>query len=120
VGLFLERDQLYARIEDRVDRMIAEGLVEEVAELRARGYDLSVNSMNSLGYKQIYCYLEGLVNWQEAVEDIKRETRRYAKRQYTWFNKDKRIHWINVADYSKPDILLEKIYNIMEGQLYGI
>jgi tRNA dimethylallyltransferase len=120
VGLFLERDHLYARIEERVDKMIADGLVEEVAELRERGYDLSLNSMKALGYKQIYCYLEGLITWQETLQDIKRETRRYAKRQYTWFNKDKRIHWINVADYSKPDILLEKIYNIMEGQLYGI
>ncbi len=117
VGLFLERDQLYARIEDRVDKMIADGLVEEVAELRENGYDLSLNSMKALGYKQIYCYLEGMITWEETVQDIKRETRRYAKRQYTWFNKDKRIQWINVADYSSPDILLKKIYNLMEGQL---
>ncbi|PKM77730.1 MAG: tRNA (adenosine(37)-N6)-dimethylallyltransferase MiaA [Firmicutes bacterium HGW-Firmicutes-15] len=120
VGLFLERDQLYARIEERVDKMIADGLVEEVAELREKGYDLSLNSMKALGYKQIYCYLEGMITWQETLQDIKRETRRYAKRQYTWFNKDKRIQWINVADYSNPAILVKKIYNLMEGQLYSM
>ncbi|MDD3363581.1 MAG: tRNA (adenosine(37)-N6)-dimethylallyltransferase MiaA [Syntrophomonas sp.] len=117
VGLFLERDQLYARIEERVDKMVADGLVEEVAELRENGCDLSKNSMKALGYKQIYSYLEGMITWQETLQDIKRETRRYAKRQYTWFNKDKRIQWINVSDYSNPDVLLNKIYDIMEGQL---
>lgn len=120
VGLFLERDPLYTRIEERVDKMIADGLVEEVAELRENGYDLSLNSMKALGYKQIYCYLEGMITWQDTLQDIKRETRRYAKRQYTWFNKDKRIQWINVADDANPAILLKKIYNLMEGQLYSM
>lgn len=116
VGLFLARDQLYARIEERVDKMMADGLVEEVAELRENGCDLSLNSMKALGYKQVYSYLEGMITWQEALGEIKRETRRYAKRQYTWFNKDQRIQWINVSDYSKPGVLLNKIYDIMEGQ----
>jgi tRNA dimethylallyltransferase len=117
VGLYLERDLLYARIEQRVDNMMADGLLEEVAELREKGYDLTLNSMKALGYKQVYCYLEGMITWQETLQEIKRETRRYAKRQYTWFNKDRRIQWVNVADYSNPTVLLKKIYKIMEGQL---
>ncbi|MDD4802712.1 MAG: tRNA (adenosine(37)-N6)-dimethylallyltransferase MiaA [Syntrophomonas sp.] len=118
VGLFLEREQLYNRIEERVDKMVADGLLEEVAGLREKGYDLTLNSMNALGYKQIFSYLEGWITWPEALDDIKRETRRFAKRQYTWFNKDQRIQWLNVADYSSSSALLEKIYSLLEGQLY--
>ncbi len=117
VGLFLARDQLYARIEGRVDQMIADGLVEEVAELREKGYDLSLNSMKALGYQQIFGYLEGWTTWTETLQEIKRETRRYAKRQYTWFNKDKRIQWINVAEYSDSKALLKKMCDLVEGQL---
>ena len=117
VGLYLDRIELYARIEERVDKMMAAGLVEEVVLLREKGYDLSMNSMQALGYKQIYCYLEGLLTWEETLQEIKKETRRFAKRQYTWFNKDKRIKWINVTDYATHASLLEKIYGLMEGQL---
>jgi tRNA dimethylallyltransferase len=120
VGLFLDRDQLYARIEERVDKMIADGLVDEVIELRQKGYNLSLNSMNALGYKQICCYLDGMITWEEAVQDIKRETRRYAKRQYTWFNKDKRIQWINIGEYSNPTTLRKKMYDLVEGQLLSM
>jgi tRNA dimethylallyltransferase len=120
VGLYLERSQLYARIDERVDQMIVDGLVEEVAHLRERGCDLSLNSMQALGYKQVYSYLEGMLSWEETLRDIKRETRRFAKRQYTWFNKDKRIKWINVAEYSNTTRLLEKICDLMEGQLFRV
>ena len=117
VGLYLDRVELYRRIDQRVDNMIAAGLVEEVVQLREKGYDLSMNSMQALGYKQVYSYLEGMLNWDETVQEIKQETRRFAKRQYTWFNKDKRIHWVNVADYPDSSHLMEKIYAFVEGQL---
>jgi len=120
VGLYLDRAELYARIEQRVDRMIKEGLIEEVADLRERGYDLSMNSLQALGYKQVYNYLEGMLTYEGMVNEIKKETRNYAKRQYTWFNKDKRISWLNLADYSNPDLLLEKICGLMEGQLLRV
>ena len=120
VGLFLARDQLYARIEERVDRMIADGLVDEVAELRENGYNLSLNSMKALGYQQIFGYLEGMLTWPETLQEIKRETRRFAKRQYTWFNKDKRIQWINVAEYPDSRALLKKMCDLVEGQLYSM
>lgn len=118
VGLYLERNQLYARINERVDKMIEDGLLEEVVQLRERGCDLSLNSMQALGYRQIYSYLEGMLSWEETLREIKRETRRYAKRQYTWFNKDKRITWIDIDQYSNTNILLDKICDIMEGQLF--
>jgi tRNA dimethylallyltransferase len=117
VGLYLDRIELYARIEARVDKMMAAGLVEEVVLLRKKGYDLTTNAMQALGYKQIYCYLEGLLTWEETLQEIKKETRRFAKRQYTWFNKDQRIMWINVTDYATHASLLEKIYGLMAGQL---
>jgi tRNA dimethylallyltransferase len=116
VGLYLDRIELYARIDERVDKMFAEGLVQEVEGLRANGYDLSLNSMQALGYKQIYCYLEGWLTWPETLREIKKETRRFAKRQYTWFNKDQRIQWINVGDYADHSLLLAKICELVEGQ----
>ena len=109
VGLYLERLELYQRIDMRVDTMLQNGLVEEVQTLREKGYDLSFNSMQALGYKQAFNYLEGFISREQMAEEIKRETRRYAKRQYTWFNKDKRIYWINVLEYPNEEELTEKI-----------
>lgn len=116
VGLYLERQELYNRINQRVNDMFKNGLIEEVHDLRQQGYDLSLNSMQALGYKQVYYYLEGFITKEEMIEDIKKETRRYAKRQFTWFNKDKRIYWINIKDYPEPDLLVRKISTYIEGQ----
>ncbi|MEA4924378.1 MAG: tRNA (adenosine(37)-N6)-dimethylallyltransferase MiaA [Syntrophomonadaceae bacterium] len=120
IGLYMDRTELYARIEQRVDAMIKEGLVEEVARLREKGYDLSMNSMQALGYKQVYNYLEGLLTYAAMVYEIKKETRNFAKRQYTWFNRDKRIHWFNLTEFSNSEIILEKICDLMEGQLIRV
>ncbi len=116
VGLFLERSQLYTRIDQRVDQMMTDGFMDEVIGLRKKGYDLSLNSMNSLGYKQVHYYLQGMLTKDEMLRDIKRETRHFAKRQYTWFNKDKRIHWVNVEETSDGRMLGKKIRSILEGQ----
>lgn len=120
VGLYLDRIHLYARIEERVERMIGEGLVDEVAQLREKGYNLTHNSMQALGYKQVYGYLEGMLTWADCVQEIKKETRRFAKRQYTWFNKDGRIHWVNVDDYGSTAEILDKICRIVEGQFQAM
>ncbi|MFA7076977.1 MAG: tRNA (adenosine(37)-N6)-dimethylallyltransferase MiaA [Syntrophomonas sp.] len=120
VGLYMDRIQLYARIEERVDKMMKEGLLDEVAQLREQGYDLSMNSMQALGYKQVYSYMEGMLTWHDMLKEIKKETRNFAKRQYTWFNKDKRIRWVNVGDYSDDSLLIEKICELMEGQLQKV
>lgn len=109
VGLYLDREALYSRINYRVEEMIKQGLVEEVQALRKKGYEQSLNAMQALGYKQVYFYLEGFIKWDDMVDEIKRETRRYAKRQYTWFKKDNRIHWVDVKDYPDDKELAKKI-----------
>lgn len=116
VGLYLERENLYKRINDRVDQMLANGLIEEFKRLRELGYGLHNNAMQALGYKQILFYLDGLLTYQEMVNEIKQETRRYAKRQYTWFKRDQRIAWFDVGETPENE-LVEKICGYMEGQL---
>lgn len=117
VGLYLERSMLYSRIETRVDQMIVEGLVEEVSRLGTKGHTANLNSMQALGYKQVWAFLEGKLTYEEMVQAIKDETRRFAKRQYTWFNKDKRIQWLDVAAYDDTQVLVTKICEILNGQL---
>ena len=112
----MERTHLYARIEERVDQMLGEGLVEEVIRLRSQGYQAGLNSMQALGYKQVWAYLEGRLDYAGMVRAIKDETRRFAKRQYTWFKKDQRIRWVDVGSYGETGALVEKICDIMDGQ----
>jgi tRNA dimethylallyltransferase len=94
IGLQKEREELYRRIDARVDEMIGEGLKEEVARILEMGYAPSLKAMQSLGYKQIISHLQGEYDLAEAVRLIKRDTRRYARRQVTWFKADPEIHWI--------------------------
>ncbi len=98
IGLTMERGMLYKKIEDRVDEMINSGLIDEVKCLLKKGYDENISSMTGVGYRQVIGYLRGDYNLEEAVRLIKRDTKRYAKRQYTWFNKDKRIEWFSIDD----------------------
>ena len=98
IGLAVEREALYRAIERRVDGMISAGLVEEVRSLLARGYRSDLKPMTGLGYKEITAFIEGRSTLAEAVELIKRNTRRYAKRQLTWFRKDKEIKWFSPGD----------------------
>lgn len=95
-GLEMDRNRLYARIEARVDEQIRQGLVQEVAGLVEKGHDENLPSMQGLGYKEIIRYLRGEYDLETAVSLLKRDTRRFAKRQYTWFRADKRIGWVSV------------------------
>ena len=97
VGLRRERKTLYRRIEARVDAMLAQGLVEETERLLAIGLSPDLPSMQGLGYRQIVPYLQGKRSLDEAVAILKRDTRRYAKRQMTWFRADPKIHWLDLA-----------------------
>ena len=119
-GFYLERNELYQRINQRVDEMLAQGLVEEVISLRAKGYGPELNSMQALGYKQVLFYLDGFLTKEEMVNEIKRETRHFAKRQITWFKKDQRIQWLNVSKYNDLAQLVEKIANVIEGRLPAV
>ncbi|MCJ8502800.1 tRNA (adenosine(37)-N6)-dimethylallyltransferase MiaA [Desulfatitalea alkaliphila] len=94
IGLELPREQLYARIDRRVDAMLAEGLLDEVRGLLARGYDPRLKSMQSLGYRHMVDYIQGRLDWEEAVRSLKRDHRRYAKRQITWFRADPEVRWV--------------------------
>jgi len=94
IGIRIDRQQLYHRIEQRVEQMLASGLIDEVASLLARGYSRDLKSMRSIGYKEISALLAGEISHDESVRLIKRDTRRYAKRQLTWFNADNGIIWL--------------------------
>lgn len=92
IGLEVERDKLYERINLRVDQMLANGLLEEVQSLYGKRH---FNALQTVGYKEFFDYMEGKHGFDEAVGLVKRNTRRYAKRQMTWFKKDKEIHWFH-------------------------
>lgn len=109
IGLYLDRPELYRRIEARVDAMIAAGLVDEVRGLIAGGLKRDCTAMQALGYKEIAAYLAGEVSFEEAVGLLKRNTRRFAKRQFTWFKREDRIRWLNVADFPGTEAVAEEI-----------
>ena len=101
VGLTMPREKLYDAIDRRVDRMMAEGLLDEVKGLQAKGYSRQLPAMQAIGYAQLLAYLEREVPLEKAVEDIKRATRQFAKRQLTWFRRDERIRWFDCEDYEE-------------------
>jgi len=97
IGLTLDRDELYRRIDKRVDRMVEQGLVEEVKTLVSRGYRLDLPAMSGIGYRQIGEYLEGKTTKEAAIQQIKFESHRFVRQQYNWFSpKDDRIKWFDV------------------------
>lgn len=99
IGLSVDPDVLRARIDRRIDRMVAEGLVEEVKTLLNQGFRAGVTAPYAIGYKEIVASLDGACTLEEAVEQIKVATHRYAKRQRTWFRKDTRIRWLDADDF---------------------
>jgi tRNA dimethylallyltransferase len=102
LGIYLDREILIERINRRVDKMLAQGLVHEVESLRSSGYGAELPSMKSIGYYQINKYIDGDYSLKdEAVEDIKIETRKYAKRQMTWFKRNKKCIWFRPEDSDK-------------------
>ncbi|MCX6150026.1 MAG: tRNA (adenosine(37)-N6)-dimethylallyltransferase MiaA [Ignavibacteriales bacterium] len=114
VGLNWKRDILYTNINDRVEKMIAIGLVDEVKKVFALGYSKKLNSLNTVGYKEIISFINNEISLAGAIELIKRNTRRFAKRQMTWFRKDERIKWFDVnSENDIPEIsnVLVKFFN---------
>jgi tRNA dimethylallyltransferase len=95
IGLEMERRILYQRIDQRVDRMVEQGFLGEVESLMGKGYGPELKPMQSLGYKQMVHHLQKRLDWDEAIRQIKRDTRHYAKRQWTWFKADREIHWFD-------------------------
>jgi tRNA dimethylallyltransferase len=93
IGLKMDREKLYRRIEERVDRMIERGFLKEVRGLLERGYGPQLKPMQGLGYKQLISFIRKEIGWDEAIRQIKRDTRHYAKRQWTWFQADPEVCW---------------------------
>ena len=116
IGLRWERELLYARINERVDRMVEAGLEQEVRGLLARGVTREMPAMKGIGYKEIASYLAGEITREEAVEAIKTGTRHFAKRQMTWYRKMKYIHWYE-PEGCMADELLQRILTDMAGFL---
>ena len=98
IGLTRQRSELYQRIEARVDKMFADGLIEEVKSILEMGYDPKIKPLQSLGYKQVVEYLMGECDQAEAIASTKKATRNYAKRQLTWFRRDDRIRWFSLSE----------------------
>jgi len=93
IGLRIDREQLYERIDQRVDLMIQAGWLEEVKKLLAMGYSPALKSMQSIGYRHLVEFLSETLPWEECIRTLKRDTRRFAKRQLTWFGADPQINW---------------------------
>lgn len=108
-GLKWERKKLYQNIECRVDEMIRNGFVEEVKLILDKGYHKEINSLNTIGYKEIIDLLDNKITFDEMLNRIKINTRRFAKRQLTWFNADKRIKWFELESYEELNIIAENI-----------
>ena len=108
IGLYDERRLLYERINKRVDSMIAVGFADEVKNLRGMGYGPELKSMKSIGYAELNRSLDGLLAFDEAVELIKKETRHYAKRQMTWFSRNKKITWFKTGEKDAINQHIEK------------
>ena len=110
-----DREVLYERINKRVDLMMENNLIDEVKHLLDIGYDKNLISMQGIGYKEIVKYPEGEYSLDEAIEIIKRDSRRYAKRQITWFKRYKESKWFDLDKYDNSEILKEDILNYIEN-----
>ena len=106
-----DREKLYKRIDARVDKMFEAGLVDEVRMLRDMGYDRSYVSMQGIGYKEVLDYLDGICTLEEAVYIIKRDTRHFAKRQLTWFRRERDVTWVNRQDFGNDEAILDFMIN---------
>ena len=112
-----DREVLYSRIDKRVDAMIEEGLVDEVKELMQMDIPKTATSMQSLGYREIFGYLDGEYDLDRAIYLIKRNTRHFAKRQLTWFRREKDVRWIDKSAFGRDDnLVLNEILRIYENE----
>ncbi len=113
IGLAMPRDELYNRIDRRVDLMIENGLIDECRKLLELGYSPELNSLQTVGYKEVFAFLDGKLDEQQMIEEIKRHTRNYAKRQMTWFRKNPNPPWVE----AKESYSIEKIALLVVAQI---
>ncbi|MCM3023503.1 tRNA (adenosine(37)-N6)-dimethylallyltransferase MiaA [Heyndrickxia ginsengihumi] len=116
IGLTMDRDKLYERINKRVDQMMEQGLLEEVKKLYERNIH-DVQSIQAIGYKELYAYLDGRVTLEDAVEQLKQNTRRFAKRQLTWFRNKMDVQWFDMTNESEKTKKFQEISDFIAGKL---
>lgn len=107
IGLRAPREQVYERINQRCQNMLEDGLIVEIQELLREGYSPKLKSMQSIGYRHVIYYLKGLATFEEMLRLFQRDTRRFAKRQMTWFNRDPRIHWYDTTDRALDQLVID-------------
>ncbi len=112
IGLTMARDNLYQRIEQRVEAMLSAGFLDEVRELQRRGYGLHLNALQTVGYKEAFLYLQNELSFEEMLRLMKQKSRNYAKRQFTWFRKDGRVRWIEWTENSTAAEVAQLIFEI--------
>ena len=120
VGLDRTREVLYRRIEERIDWQLANGLADETKRLLARGYRRDLPAMKGLGYRHVSCFLAGEYDTKEMVRRFKRDTRRFAKRQMTWFRKEPGIHWIMIGESEPVTATAGRILKQVDAFLAGL
>lgn len=103
VGLSMPRDELYDRIDRRVDLMVENGLLDECKRVLELGFAPELNALQTVGYKEAFTFLAGKMSWERVIEDIKRHTRNYAKRQMTWFRKNPNPRWVEIRESDPPE-----------------
>ena len=110
----LERDILYDRINRRVDIMAEQGLIDEVKRLKEEGYEKTMVSMQGIGYRQVFEYLEGNLSLEDTIEQIKKDTRHFAKRQLTWFGREKEVCMVDKSQFGSEDEILTYMLTILK------
>lgn len=115
IGFYIDREELYNRINFRVNSMIKEGLLEECNELLLLEFKKDIIEKGIIGYNEIFDYLDNKLTLVEATELLKKNTRNYAKRQLTWFRRDKTINWIDLDKIAKDESVVENIMNIIKN-----
>ncbi len=120
IGLTMDRDLLYERIEARIDTMLEEGLLDEVRRLKERGCGSELVSMQAIGYKEMFAYLEGSLTYEAAVSLLKKNTRHFAKRQLSWFRMMPQIQWVDVTDVGNFRTHCEAINDIMTTTFHSL
>lgn len=116
IGLQMDRELLYKRINQRVDQMIKDGFLDEVKTLLQKGYKRDLKSMQSIGYRHLIAFIDKRLSWEEAITTLKRDTRRYAKRQLTWFKADKEIVWLAPNETTKSVEMINQFTSSNTGK----
>ena len=109
-----KRDILYDRINRRVDIMVEQGLIDEVKRLKEEGYEKTMVSMQGIGYRQVFEYLEGNLSLEDTIEQIKKDTRHFAKRQLTWFGREKEVCMVDKSQFGSEDEILTYMLTILK------